>query len=659
MMWCSASLFAQNERDSLRYELPEFTIIEKKPLDIIITKTLSGEKLERLSTYSVADAIRYFSGVQIKDYGGLGGLKTIDVRSMGTNHMGVFYDGIQLGNAQNGQIDLGKFSMDNIESISLCNGQRSNIFQSAKEFMSAGTIYLQTKKPQFKRGKSYNVTGRLKAGSFGTIIPSFIYEQNLPHDYALNVSGEFTSSDGQYPFRYKRVFNDYSVAYDTTAIRKNGDIKALRLESTLYKKFDGGSADLHGYFHKSHRGLPGPIVKNVFEHGQRLHDENWFVQGKLTNQFGDFYSLKVNAKYAYDWTRYIDNEPTNPLHIDNQYLQHDLYLSIANLFEFYSWLKASAAFDYQMNSMEANLINFSFPTRHTLLGSIAVEASVGNRLTLQASMVGTSVKELVKKNLPAPANQLMTPSFFFSSRPCADTDLYFYGFYKRAFRLPTFNDLYYTFIGNATLNPEYTTQYNLGTSYNYLADKELIRSIDLRADVYYNEVKDKIVAVPAGNMFRWMMLNLGRVKILGTEISVGTSLRLTKEWHASLSAGYTYQKALDITDKASKTYKHQIVYIPRHSGSLLGSMDYKSWGANLSFIYTGVRYNAKYNDRHSRMLPWYTTDLSIRKSFTLGRMPYPVNCSLDINNILNQHYDVVLNYPMPGRNYKLNITVKI
>ena len=32
---------------------------------------LSGKELEKLNVYSVADALRYFSGVQIKDYGGI------------------------------------------------------------------------------------------------------------------------------------------------------------------------------------------------------------------------------------------------------------------------------------------------------------------------------------------------------------------------------------------------------------------------------------------------------------------------------------------------------------------------------------------------------------------------------------------------------------
>ena len=74
--------------------------------DVIPAQTLRGEELEALRSHSVADALRFFSGVQLKDYGGVGGIKTVNIRSMGTNHSGVYYNGIELGNAQNGQVDL-------------------------------------------------------------------------------------------------------------------------------------------------------------------------------------------------------------------------------------------------------------------------------------------------------------------------------------------------------------------------------------------------------------------------------------------------------------------------------------------------------------------------------------------------------------------------
>ena len=57
------------------------------------SQTLRGDMLRNLSATSVADALKYFSGVQIKDYGGLGGLKTVNVRSLGSQHVGVYLDG--------------------------------------------------------------------------------------------------------------------------------------------------------------------------------------------------------------------------------------------------------------------------------------------------------------------------------------------------------------------------------------------------------------------------------------------------------------------------------------------------------------------------------------------------------------------------------------
>lgn len=647
-------LFSQTSLDSLQ-QLPEVVVTADAIKEVIPGQKLTGAELEKMSSFSVADAIRYFSGVQLKDYGGLGGLKTVNIRSMGTNHMGVFYDGIQLGNAQNGQIDLGKFSLDNIEQVTLYNGQKSDIFQSAKDFGAAGTIYLQTKRPMFTNQKTTNIRATFKTGSFGLVAPSVLWEQKLPNGFSFNLNTEFIYSHGKYPFRYKRVFEDHTVAYDTTAVRKNGDIKALRIESALYKSLNQGEWDLHGYFYQSHRGLPGPIVKNVFEHGQRLYDESYFIQSKFRKTFSELYSLKLNAKYANDYTRYIDDEWTSPLYVDNQYLQHDFYVSAANRFDVLSWLQFNVAVDYQLNKMEANLVNFAYPTRHTILTAAAGKATF-SWLTLQASVLGTFVREEVKMSKAAPKKDIYTPAVIISIKPFEDHELYLQSFYKKIFRMPTFNDLYYTFIGNSVLKPEYATQYNLGMNYTMSPKDSFLKSIYVQTDAYYNEITDKIVAVPAGNMFRWMMLNLGKVQIKGIELNTNATTEFYKDLFTSLRLNYTYQEALDVTSEQSKNYKHQIVYIPRHSGSIIASVDYKTWGMNYSFIYTGERYNAKFNDVNSHMQPWYTSDISFRKEFPALGGRYDLRASIDINNLFNQHYDVVLNYPMPGRNYRLTLT---
>ena len=257
----------------------EVSVVGKKAQEIIKPQSISGAELERLNSLSVADALRYFSGVQIKDYGGIGGIKTVNIRSMGTNHVGVFYNGMQLGNAQNGQVDLGRYSLDNVEEISLYNGQKSDIFQSAKDFSTSSAIYITTKRPRFKSDERFHFTGQFRTGSFGLVNPSILWEQKLTDKMYLSANMEYTNANGRYKFRYKRLQLDGAVAYDTTAVRHNGDVEALRTEASLYGFIPDGKWSINGYFYTSERGIPGAIVNNVFRHGERQWDKAAFGQG--------------------------------------------------------------------------------------------------------------------------------------------------------------------------------------------------------------------------------------------------------------------------------------------------------------------------------------------------------------------------------------------
>ncbi|MBQ5374670.1 MAG: TonB-dependent receptor plug domain-containing protein, partial [Bacteroidaceae bacterium] len=265
--------------DSIRhlYEVTVTAHRDKRGADIIPVQQLKGKELERLSVHSVADAMRYFAGVQIKDYGGIGGLKTVNVRSLGTNHTGVFYDGIQLGNAQNGQIDLGRFSLDNMEALQLYNGEKSDLLQTAKDYASASTVYLQTRKPLFATHKRYNLNVAMKAGSFDTYNPSLLWEQKLTEKLSAQFSGEYMSTSGRYEFSYAK-----KNGYDTTEVRRNGDVSALRTEAALFGKSKDGEWRAKAYFYNSERGFPGASVREEpgkYRHQDRQWDTSVFGQG--------------------------------------------------------------------------------------------------------------------------------------------------------------------------------------------------------------------------------------------------------------------------------------------------------------------------------------------------------------------------------------------
>lgn len=582
---------------------------------------LSGKELEKLNVYSVADALRYFSGVQIKDYGGIGGLKTVNIRSMGSHHVGVFYDGIELGNAQNGVVDLGRFSLDNMEVISLYNGQKSAIFQPAKDYSSASAIYMQTRKPLFKGEKKNNLNIGVKGGSFSTINPSLLWEHRFNERISSSISTEYMYTSGRYKFTYAK-----KDGYDTTAVRQNGDVRMLRLENAFFGKIPKGEWKAKAYLYNSERGYPGAAVREEpgkFRHQDRQWDTNLFVQGSFQNYFKPWYSLLANGKYAYDYLHYLSDPrlDVTTMYVDNYYRQQEIYASAAHLFTIYPWWSMSLSNDFQWNTLRADLIDFVYPTRNTILTSAATSFDF-NRLMLQASLLYTHVDDNTRtKGANAGTKNKYTPSVIATWQPLTKLPLNVRAFYKKVFRMPTLNDLYYTFIGNKDLKPEYTTQYDVGITFSHTWNNHWLKSLDLQIDGYYSEVDDKIIAMPTSNQFRWTMINLGHVEIRGLDAAIRGEWGFGKVELSTLF-NYTYQKAQDFTDPTSEWYGGQIPYIPWHGGSIILNGSYQTWSCNYSFIYTGERYEAVANIPENYAQPWYTHDFSLSKTFQWGKREY-------------------------------------
>ena len=240
-------------------------------------------------------------------------------------------------------------------------------------------------------------------------------------------------------------------------------------------------------------------------------------------------------------------------------------------------------------------------------------------------------------------------------RPYPSIDLSINAFYKQSYRYPTFNDLYYTDLGNANLRPELARQHSVEVAYRK-TDKTY--HIDLSASYYYNHVTDKIIAYPKGQQFRWTMLNLGTVKINGVDSKADFSFFLPLNFTLRARLNYTYQTARDVTNPEDTYYGHQIPYIPWHSGSVVGGLDWKSkrgdhYGFNYSFIYVGKRYSQQENTVYNEVLPWYTHDLAVYAEWNIRQ--FRLKANFELNNMLGQDYEVIQNYPMPKQNIRCTL----
>lgn len=110
----SLSLFAQQQKvDTAHiYSIPEIMVSDpyqtREVRSASPLQVFNKEELKNLQALQVSDAVKHFAGVTVKDYGGIGGLKTVSIRSLGAQHTAVSYDGITVSDCQTGQVDIGR-----------------------------------------------------------------------------------------------------------------------------------------------------------------------------------------------------------------------------------------------------------------------------------------------------------------------------------------------------------------------------------------------------------------------------------------------------------------------------------------------------------------------------------------------------------------------
>jgi vitamin B12 transporter len=648
------ALVAQNSTDTGRV-LQKVTVTADKKMNpfaaIVPVQLLNHEALQQIHAETVAGAAKYFSGVLIKDYGGVGGLKTISVRSLGGLNTGLVYDGITIADAQTGQVDLSKFSATFVQSLELDLANPQQIPLPARIYSSASILSFTSSSFNATNFTQKKWLAGINAGSFGLWQPYAGLYLPLNKNMAVNANGEATWSSGNYPYFIENGM------FSQKAERSNSDIRAFQGEVNIINRFadsSGLQTKIWGY--SSDRGLPGSIIFFNDIAVQRLEDKNFFAQSRYLKKINDRNSILASVKYSSIYTRYTDpNFPNNSGGLDDQYTQNEFYGSIAVSHRSGEYFSLSLASDIASTHLSANINNFPVPTRTSLWNNFSVQYA-RSHWQLNASLLNTNINDKTKTGPAAGNKNKFTPAFAAGYKTGPESPFLFRFFYKNIFRMPSFNDLYYTYNTNINpkLLPEYSSQYDAGLTYTRNPASAGSR-ISVSLDGYYNQIKDKIIAVPAQNLFIWTMENIGKVQIWGIDLNAEASGKISafSKWSARIAC--TWQQALDITDPSAAQYKNEIPYTPENSGSALTVFYYKSWSVGYSLLFSGRRYTLGENDPSNLLEGWITQDLFL--ACQINCRGFRTTIKGEVNNIFNEYYDVIHYYPMPGRSYQISITI--
>ena len=662
-MWFLASCFAsftvvlaQDNQlpDTLKsQQLPEVAVVGQSRVSVTKKasplQVLDSKSINRLGIQELSEAVRRFSGVTVKDYGGIGGIKTVSVRSLGAHHTVVSYDGVAISDAQSGQVDISRFTLDNVDMISLSTGQSDDIFQTARVYASAGALNIKTQKPRFASDKSYLLSLKAKGGSFGLLNPVLSYSQKMGSRWSASAYADYMRADSKYPYTL------VNGTIKTREKRINSDIETTRLEGNLYGDFErGGSLETKLYTFHSERGLPGSVNFYDKTATERLWNDNSFVQTRYKNQLTESFTIQAVGKYSYAFSRYKDvNDKYAAGYQEDRNTQHEYYGSAGVLYTLFSCLSTSLTTDYSRAKLRNNFVNAAMPERSTSLTALAAQYSSG-LFTATGSVLGTYISDEVENGNRPDDRKHISPAMALLWQPFRSNALRLRASYKDIFRVPTFTDLYYLRIGNSGLKPEKAKQYNFGLTWSGSLG-QAIRYLSISADGYYNKVEDKIVALPT--LYIWRMMNMGEVEIKGVDVNVSSEMPLHDKVNMMLSGSYTYQYAIDVTNPEAKNYKDQIPYTPRHTGN--GSATIETPWVNVSYIImaVGERYAMPQNIKTNRVDAYAEQNISLNRTFELKKVS--LRLQGEILNLADTQYDVIQYYPMPGRSWRLSVTVNL
>lgn len=654
LLACSVSMLsnAQNvDNDTIdnSYQLQDIIITEnKKKNEITSTAPLyiiSNKSLNIAGITDIADALNRIPGINIRDYGGAGGMKTVSVRSFGTQHTGVSYDGIMLSDCQSGQIDLSRYSLENVDDISLVIGDNDDIFLPAKNASLPAIININTIKSP-TNDLLPHLTSQLKIGSFGYISPFVRYEQNLSHSFALSAIGEFVYAENDYPFTLRNI----SVV--TKERRTNSRMKSGHGEANFIWNINKhNQLDGKLYYYDNDRLLPGQVRYYTNLSNEKLRDQNFFAQLGYRTFNGNNLSFKFKAKYNWAASKYKDGSYSDGIK-DADYWQREIYSSACILYTpFVDWAFSYAA-DYSFNNMNSSLSTDTRPYRHTILQSATIKYKT-SRISIIGKLLYSLYFNDAQYGKSAKNLRKLSPSLSMSYKIFNDKNIYVRASYKNIFRSPTFNESYFYHFGSTDLLPETTDQYNIG--FTFLKNVSNNTSLKITLDGYMNHVKDKIVAVPY-NMFIWTNVNIGKVKVLGFDATANLSYKFSDRHSLIFTTSYSIQSAKNRTNPDSPYYGYQIAYTPLHSGSV--SLCYENPWVNVTLHGTGMSSRSANNEHYedSNIPGFFDTGITLFRSFKV--LKNEITLKGDIKNLFNKQYEIVKAYPMPGISYQFSINYK-
>ncbi len=620
----SLSILAQQSITDTTFQLKEIVVTANR-----LQNFSSGTKIQKIDS---ANFSQYKSGnltnllenespLFIRSYG-LGSLAVSSFRGGSANHTAILWNGFNLNNPMNGQFDFSLIPNNFINSVNIQYGGTSSLWGSGAV---GGVIHLNSY-PKFNSG--INFSAGSSVGSFES------YRENGEIEISKEKwisSIKFFNASAKNNFEFQNIFLVDSPKQKQT----NAELKQYGFLSENYFRInENQKIDFRFWYQKSDRNIPPTMLLMVNKSNQK--DESyritseWQRVGEKINCFARVAYFDENLVYS-DYTYHYESFNHSQTFIAETeakiqlHKNHFINFGLNNTFS----QAVSDGYSYQ-------------PKQNRLAGF----ASYRINSTDQKINATFSAREELIKNTFVPFTFSLGSEYNFVHWLSAKANI------SKVYRLPAFNDLYWTPGGNPNLLPENGYSEEIGIILKPFSEHSII-FFSFEPTIFSRKMNNWILWLPSQNY--WMPQNILEVWSRGMETKSELIFKLNSlKLKTSVLTNYvvsTNEKSISENDNS---IDKQLIYVPMYSGHGKFSAEYKGFLFSCSQNYTGYRYTS--TDNYEYIEPFMLTNLYASQKIQFNN--FSLNFFVQINNLFNKNYQVLRYRAMPARNYQAGISIQ-
>ncbi len=548
---------------------------------------------------SLTSLLQYNSVLFFKQYG-LGMVSAPSFRGTTAQQTAVIWNGININSQLNGQTDFNTITTRDFENVTVRAGGGSAIYGTSA---IGGSIHLNN---ELVFAKLFNNALSLNYGSFNTIDVNTKTVLST-EKYALNFSVSRNSSD-----------NDYEYLGTNGKKNENGQFYNTSLNVSVgYRLNKYHLVKFYSQFFDSQRHFSGTIASSSKSKYQDFNTRNLVDWTYLKNR------LRSSLKFAFLTEKYQYFENYQVAGFESSRAEtfvgkYDLNYKINKKWE------TNILIDYSETKGVGS--NIGSNIRGTASASAFMKYYFLKQLGIESSLRQESTAAFQSPLLYAIGiNAPLTSHYRIKLN------------HSKNFRIPTFNDLYWTVGGNQNLKPEQSIQTELGQELCF-------KGFRIVATVYHNSIRDLIQWKPIDGI--WTPENIGKVKSYGAEFLLEAAKKIGRH-NVNLTSTYAY------TVSTNEDLNTQLTYVPFHKYNATLGYSFRRISLNYQYLFNGAVYTL--NDNHTRLKEYKVSNVGISCSFGKDHLS---SFGLQALNCWNERYQSVPGRPLPGRNFQVNLILK-